>query len=342
MWSRSTSFSIEEQKHLFEQLYDLLDNGLPLKKSISLIAASRPKLKGCLQKIILHLQNGSLFSEAIGKEGKYFDTFLPFFIKFGEASGDLGKAVQDLLLYLNKKLMLIEQIKKQTFYPALILIATFFSGILMLQFLFPTMVTLFTESNLPIPRFLKLLIYLKGFLVYNYLFLLALLGFCLFLLIKNIGAISLSLFRRFTWLHTWIKMIFANQLFEHLALLTKVGLPLTESISMQKNQFKNSLFKDQIKHLLFQVKNGSPLSTALEKGLLLDDLYIQIIRTAENTGQLAQALAKIAKLLSRQLDENINRFLKWLEPLTTLILGAIVALFLLSIFYPLTKILGSL
>lgn len=342
MFKQIEKLSLNKQKDLAEQIAELLSCGIPLNTILKIIIKRDQKIKTIIQKLTLHLQNGLVLSEAVKKELKYFDFLFPFFIKLGEDSGNLSLALKDYAHFLQKRIAVTEQIKKQMFYPALILIAATFSGFLMIQFLLPTMINLFEESQIAVPGLLTKIILFKAFVQNNIFWIIPIIGTIIFYIYSKDKNFLFTQLNKIKIIKTWNDKIFAWRLFQNLAILINSGLPLLTSISLQKQLYSQKAQHLVLAKLILKIKNGNSISQALVKENWLEESFIQIINTAEHSGNLTNALSKIAAILEKEIEQTVKTFLKWLEPATTLILGIFVAIFLLGLFYPLTKILSSL
>lgn len=334
--------SLNKQKVFAEQIAELLESGLSLQQALELIDFKEAKIKLLIKKISGHLQNGSPFSRAIEKEKRYFDPLFPFFLKIGEDSGDFCLALKRFAEFLNKRAALLEQIKKQLFYPSLVLITMFFSVFLMLHFFLPNLVMLFEESGIAVPPLVGHIMFLKALLQNNILLIFSCFSLTIFFFIKKGGQLLRSILEKCSFSRKWLNRIFSWRFFQNLYILDQAGFPLPKIMALQKIVFNNSFFQQKIEKLDFLIKNGNALSAALSKEKLLGPTLIQILRISEHSGKLSLALKNIANILEKEINQKINTFLRWLEPCTTIFIGTLVGLFLLGMFYPLTKILSSL
>lgn len=89
-----------------------------------------------------------------------------------------------------------------------------------------------------------------------------------------------------------------------LASLIKAGVPILRAVSLINEQSQNAHFKRVMSEVHEELKNGSPLSSALSKyPHLFPPLYIALVSAGEAGGNLDQALAKIT--LHRQKQEEL-------------------------------------
>lgn len=87
----------------------------------------------------------------------------------------------------------------------------------------------------------------------------------------------------------------------HLAVMTKAGLPLLESLRMLQKETRSKSLKKILDRAISDVSNGQFLSASLEKYKnVFGDLFINIIRVGESAGILAENLGYLADELKKK------------------------------------------
>jgi type II secretory pathway component PulF len=333
---------IVQQVAFAEGLADLLESGLALRMALLAFAEQKDLLGAVVSRLNGQIAAGQLFSQAIKKEQRYFDALFPFFVQIGEASGELAKALRDLERFLKNRSEVEAEIKKQLFYPAMVLSAAGFSFFLLIRYLFPAMVTLFEGSGTPLPGGIRLLLRMIS-LADRYFFVLAGSGLCTaFTIYKYRQDLGDIMSRTFPWIQRVHDLFWLGKFIQNSAVLARAGVPLLENLSIQKNMYAQSSFRSKLDKMLFWIKQGGALSQALARELVPGAAILQIVRLAEASGDLPRALQNAGQLIEKELTHKIRTFVKWLEPAVTLLLGVFVGLLVLIAFYPLTKILASL
>ena len=95
------------------------------------------------------------------------------------------------------------------------------------------------------------------------------------------------------------KIIFTRQL----ATMIKAGLPLVKAIDSMKSQSSNEYFKSILTQIAMDLKGGILLSKSLAKyPKTFSDIYVSIVRTGEQTGQLSEVLFELAKQQEKDAD----------------------------------------
>jgi len=84
------------------------------------------------------------------------------------------------------------------------------------------------------------------------------------------------------------------------AVVLEAGLPIVKSLEILAEQQKNPYFKEVLQDIKVKVETGSTLSDALaEYPKVFDDLYIQMVRSGESSGNIDIVLKRLAEYLER-------------------------------------------
>jgi type IV pilus assembly protein PilC len=83
-----------------------------------------------------------------------------------------------------------------------------------------------------------------------------------------------------------------------LAAMLSAGMPIVVSLETLEEQAANPSFKYALNELRKNIENGSSYSESLAKlPMIFDDLYVNMVRAGERSGQLAETMKRIASLL---------------------------------------------
>ncbi|MCM8796249.1 MAG: type II secretion system F family protein [Candidatus Omnitrophica bacterium] len=125
--------------------------------------------------------------------------------------------------------------------------------------------------------------------------------------------------------------IFSRQL----ASLLRSGVPILNAINIIREQSENPYLKYILQNIHNEVKEGAAFSSALAKyPEIFSPLYIAMIRTGEDTGNLPEALLRIADYRMKQ-EELLSRFRMSLAyPILMAIVGLATVVFMLTFVIP--------
>lgn len=122
---------------------------------------------------------------------------------------------------------------------------------------------------------------------------------------------------------------------QELLVLLNAGLPLVESIETLAEKEKHEDFKVALERIAGILRQGQPLSAALEQfPLAFSSLYVATVRAAEKTSDLAPALSRYVAY-EHQLEAIRKRVVNAsIYPLLLIAVGGLVSLFLLFYVVP--------
>jgi len=97
------------------------------------------------------------------------------------------------------------------------------------------------------------------------------------------------------------KVVFMRQM----SFMINAGLPITQALSIAKEQINNISFKKKIEVVIRDVEGGISLSKALEKqGDLFDAVTKNLIRAGEESGKLDLIMTRVADDMEKRQDFN--------------------------------------
>jgi type IV pilus assembly protein PilC len=83
-----------------------------------------------------------------------------------------------------------------------------------------------------------------------------------------------------------------------------------------------------------QIAEGKALTAAFQDLALFPPLVIRMLRIGENTGRLDTSLLNISYFYNREVREAIGRLQAMIEPVLTVLLGAVLGWVMLSVLGP--------
>ncbi len=129
-------------------------------------------------------------------------------------------------------------------------------------------------------------------------------------------------------------MVFTRQL----STLTESELPLGKAMKIMHDQTKNPVLKEAVYQIFQDIESGLSLSQALERqNKIFSDFYINMIRSAEVTGGLENALSFLASYLEKETQWKGKIFNAMIYPAVLLVLFVIVAGIMVVVVFPKIK-----
>jgi general secretion pathway protein F len=318
------------------ELSSLLGAGLPLDRSLNILSdiSESSEMKNVVQSILKSIREGSSFSDALQKHPRVFPRLYINMIRAGEAGGVLDVVLDKLNDFLESSKALKDHVVSVMIYPAILMVTSGLSIIVLLTFVLPKFSVIFDELGgaLPLPTQI-LLTFSNSLKSYWWIFLAsAILGWIVF---KNYTKTDTG---RYKWdafklrlAGDVIRKLETARFCRTLGTLLKSGVPLLQSLNNAKDVINNQVISFAIDKVSAGAKEGKGIAGPLSDTKVFPPLALSMIKVGEETGQLDTMLLKVANTYEKSLNVAIKRFTSLLEPVMILTMGLIIAFIIISI-----------
>lgn len=120
-----------------------------------------------------------------------------------------------------------------------------------------------------------------------------------------------------------------------LATLLSSGVPLAESIRLIRLHHQKAEMRSLLAEIQHTIIAGTPLSTALKRsGHFFDSLYISLVKSAEQHGQLAEVFAKLSQYMEQKEQLRQKMLKAMIYPIMVLLVAIIVCYIMLVLVIP--------
>ena len=121
-----------------------------------------------------------------------------------------------------------------------------------------------------------------------------------------------------------------------LGALSSGGVRILDALRITGDTARNLAVQATFGPIVAAVAGGGALADAFERAKVYPAMMVNLIRTAEHTGELPEMLAELATIYEDEAERAVNGSVKLLEPMLIvgmgLVIAAIVAAVLLPIF----------
>ncbi len=337
----SPSIRASELSLLTRQLATLVRAALPLEESLLAIAqqSESQKITLVLMAVRSDVLTGKPLAQALENFPRIFRKDFIATVAAGEQSGDLAIVLERLADHVERSQQLKQKILGALLYPAILtMIALLVVGGL-LTYVVPQIIHVFDSMQQDLPPLTKNLIALSS-LLQNHgvliiiVFILAA-GFAYFLLQKpSLKEKWHLLLFKMPLISPLIRTLNSARFCRTLSTLLMSGVSMLQALSIASKVINNVPMSNTVQQAIQQVREGSSLSHALQRGIGFPPLTIHLIASGESSGQLDTMLEKAAETQERELESWISSFLTLLEPLLLLTMGGIVLTIVLAIMLP--------
>lgn len=327
------------------QLATLLKSGIQIIRALEIIRdqTRNSTLKVVVQSMADGIRDGNTFSQCLSEFPRIFNPLFVNLIKAGEESGSLKSVITSLSEYQRKEKELINRIKSALMYPLFMAVVGFLTVIIILVFVMPRIIGIFTDMNAKLPLPTVLLLNLSHFLKTQGLIVL-LLGLIIAFLCfrfknstqgrKFISRMQLS-FPLFGPLALKIEIA---RFFRTLELLFKSGISVLRAIQISIPVFNNELLKEDFMRVHRDVVQGGTLGTSLRSSPYMKGVVSDLIKVGEESGFLVDVFKDIADNFEEDTQETIKRMTTLLEPMMILVIGGIIGFMVFAMLLPIFQI----
>lgn len=331
--------NVTQQKllHFTQEMNTLLGAGLPLDRSLSVLAklVEGEEFKKVVRLLLEGVRAGKSLASSMAEHPQAFPKLYVNMIRAGESGGILEGVLRHLVEYMERSLELKEDLKSALTYPLLLATVAGLSLIVLFTYVIPRFAVIFRDVDQALPWTTALLMeFSYGLSHYGWIL----------LLIVIVGAVGGGFYigtpeGRLQWdrwrLNLWVlgdllRKLEVARFARTLAALLKGGVPLLEALGTVQGVVSNRLVAGAIAELQKKVKEGKGIVGPLTESGVFPDLALQMIAVGEETGRLEGMLANVADHYDQEVKRATKRLTSLLEPALILGMGLVVGVVVIS------------
>jgi general secretion pathway protein F len=129
--------------------------------------------------------------------------------------------------------------------------------------------------------------------------------------------------------------------YRSLGMLLRGGMPAVASLELVAGLLPGTLHQ-QLTGATRLVREGTPISQAMEKSGLTSSVSARMLRVGERTGQMGEMMERIAMFYDSEISQWIDWFVKLFEPLLMAFIGLIIGFIVVIMYFPIFELAGSI
>jgi type IV pilus assembly protein PilC len=333
------------------QLATLIDSGLPLLRSLTVLAKQeRDKvLKRTINKLADSVQSGNTFSDALALHPRIFNNLYVNMVKAGEVGGVLELVLNRLSEFQEKANKIKNKVVSAMVYP--IIVMTMAVGIMgfLLVFIVPKFEAIFHDmlGDKPLPPVTMFVLAASNLVKDRGLVLVG----AIIAVVAAYKFVGRTRGGRFVIDNFKLRMpLFGNlnrktaisRFARTLGTLVTSGVPILQALNITRETAGNAAIAAAISQVHDSVKEGESIVQPLEASRAFPPMVISMIDVGEETGKLPEMLLKIADVFDDEVDNAVAALTSMLEPIMIVFLALIVGTIVLALFTPLISIISGL
>ena len=317
----------------------------PLEEALRTIARQSEKehVRAVLLSVHGAVFEGRRLSEAMAREPKSFPALYRGMVAAGESSGSLPAILERLAFLLERQGEVRAKVLSALAYPIVLAFVAMFVVFALMVFVVPKVVEQFQDIGQELPLLTRVVIGLSEFLAaWWWALALAVAGAAVigFRALKDEG-LRLRFDRmllRVPFFGRLLRDLHAARMARTLSTMVGSRLPLLEGLKLTTQTVHNRALRAASADIAEAVRTGGSLSGALKRAGIFPPLLVYLAASGEASGKLDLMLERAADYLEREFDSFTSAALALLEPAIIVIMGAVVAVIVLSILLPILQL----
>ena len=129
--------------------------------------------------------------------------------------------------------------------------------------------------------------------------------------------------------------------YKTLGMLLRGGIPITQALEMVSDLLQ-AHFRPRVKIAAALIREGRPISTAMQSADLTTAVGSRMLRVGERTGLMGDMMERIGNFH----DEEIGRWVEWttklIEPVLMAVIGTVIGGIIILMYLPIFELAGSI
>jgi type II secretory pathway component PulF len=338
-----SSISDKTKIQFTNQLALLLRAGVPLLDAMNLIVLQfEGTFKKILTSVVDDLRGGVSFADALEKHPKVFYSLFTQLVRAGEASGNLEMVLDRLTSFLERSENVNKAISNAMAKPifmGLVIVCVFIVSVV---FVIPGIGGTLSQIGKTLPPLTQFMMDLSDFIrsYYLYLSIAIILAIATFKRWKSseTGRVSYDSFLlKVPKISELQKSRVVVQFSQTLGMLLEAGVNLSSALDIVNNVVDNAILQQALKVAREEIVKEGKIAKHLKNTQIFSPVSGYMIKTGEESGNLAGMLIKVGKDSETELIESVDNFVAAIDPIMTFAVGGIVLLLVLAILLPIME-----
>lgn len=324
----------------FIKLEFFVKNGYQFYKIIEFLEEDE-KFYYYIQKIKLSIRNGEKLSEIFKNSGLPLKEMDLAILRASEETGSVYESFKGIAERLKEELDREKKIGKIMIYPKIvsgvILIILFFLG----KFILPNFVEIIGMENTALVT--KSIIFFSENILWVFFIFAFFGGIIKFLLKKQeFRKILFRIFLKIDFIRKIIENNFILYFSQMINIFLESGISVSNGIEIIRSSISNEFFREKLDITKELLKNGEDIYTSIKEMKIFNKGELELIKTGEETGELSEMFRLIFIRRKETQEYKIDRYIKFLEPLTIIIIGLFVGVIFIGVYSPILNMMSSI
>ena len=333
-----------------QELVALLKAGLPIVNGLDILLERQEnaRFKAILKDVRGQLVSGVALSDAFLAHGDVFPRLYSTSLKAGERSGEVEKVLRRYLAYQKVLGAIRRKVTGALVYPAVLIGLSIGLVVVLMTYVIPRFRDFFAGFEAgSLPLITRVVIGAADFM-HAHVLAMAAVAVALSITFSRwkkteAGRRSFDrLLLRLPLIGAILRQFALSQFARSLSTLVGAGTPLVPALEIASGAVANRHVSAAVEAVVPRVREGAELWRSLEETGEFTSLAIEMIKVGEATGALEEMLTNTSDFYDEAIEAQLQRIVTLIEPIILVVMGAVIATLLLSIYLPMFTILSRI
>ena len=330
------------------QLALLVESGIDIAAALDLLQEQVPNrsLKQAVAAIAADIRGGAKLSQAMERYPRAFSPLYCRTMAVAEETGNLESVLRQMADHIEKDAVAVEKTRSAFIYPILIFVMAVGVIAVLITFVMPAFSTLYESLEVELPLIARVLLAAVDFLT-SY-------GWIILVVVVVLGVGGYAYTRTAVGGYQWDKLKLRLPLFGRIIILSELsrcartiatlfraGVPMPEIMTLAIDASTNKVFVKALTEVREELLQGQGLSRPMSRRPVFLPLIVQMAAVGENTGNLDNTMDTVAQSYEMEATDRTNALIATIQPVTTIIMGAIVGFIALVLVSTMYSIMGE-
>jgi general secretion pathway protein F len=331
-----------------QELATLVNAGLSLITALESLAEKEQEAatRKVLAALVRLLYEGKSLSAALAQFPATFPQLYVALVQSGEKTGAISGGLARYVAYRTRIDLLRQKIVGASVYPVLLLLVGMGVLLFLVGYVVPRFSVVFGELGNRLPWLSRALMQL-GRLIHEHVGALALAAALVVAAaagLWQLEAARQAVGRSIAALPGLRERVFLYQvtrLYRSLGILLQSGIPILAAIGMARG-LVGARMASLLDRAAQRVREGQPLSQALEAHQLSTPVALRMLHAGEQAGNLGAMMERTADFYDEEMGRWIEWFVRLFEPLLMVFVGAVIGVVVILMYIPIFELAGSI
>jgi type IV pilus assembly protein PilC len=324
-----------------KQFRSLFKAGVPIVRSLQVLQAQTQDraLKEAIGSMLQSINQGFTLTAAMEKHDTIFSPLYCSMIRAGEMSGSVPESLERLIYIIEHESRIKSDIKSALQYPMIVTIALVGAFFVLLTFVVPKFVEMFSKAGIVLPLPTKIALMLYQFLS-SYWYLLLGGVIALFVGLKSYLKTEQGHYVKDTIILSLpiLGPLFVKAAMSRFAsifsMLQSSGVPVMTSMKILSDVIGNKAISREFDRVREQIQEGRGIAAPLRAAKYFPPMVVDMVAIGEETGNIEDMLKQVTLHYDDEVSYAVKGLSDLIGPVLIVGLAAVVGFFAMAIFLP--------